>query len=48
MSFESRRGLNRREKNLFCKYERLFSSTFIGFSPFLVPKQTLGQCELNL
>ncbi len=31
------------KKNLFCKYERLFSSTFIGFPPFLVPKQTLGQ-----
>jgi hypothetical protein len=36
------------KKNLFCKYERFFSSTFIGFSPFLVPKQTLGQWELNL
>ncbi len=46
MSFESRRGPNK--ENVFCKYEIFFSSTLIGFSSFLVPKQTFGQWELNL
>jgi hypothetical protein len=48
MNFESKRGPNRRKnKNVFCKYESYFS-TLIGYSSFLVPKQTLGQRKLNL
>jgi hypothetical protein len=48
MSFQNKRGPNRRKnKNVFCKYE-IFSSTLIGYSSFLVPKQTRGQRKLNL
>jgi hypothetical protein len=32
-----------KKKNLFCKYESFFSSTFIGFSFFPIPKQTFWQ-----
>jgi hypothetical protein len=48
MSFESKRGPNRRKnKNVFCKHESYFS-TLIAYSSVLVPKQTLGQRKLNL
>ncbi len=48
MSFENRNPNRRKKKNMFHKYESFFSSTLIGFSSFLVPKQTLGQWKLNL
>jgi hypothetical protein len=51
MSFESRRGPNKKKEkkeHVLKVWKFFFSSTFIGFFPFLVPKQTLGQWELNL
>jgi hypothetical protein len=41
MSFESRRGPNRRNKKMCFVSMKVFSS-------FLIPKQTFGQWELNL
>ncbi len=48
MSFESRRAPNRRKEKTCFASMKFFSSTLIGFSSFLVPKQTLRQLKLNL
>ncbi len=39
--------IEEKRKNCFVNMN-FFSSTLIGFSSFLVPKQTLGQWKLNL